>query len=114
MAPPDYLAKARSSRPFGNSQDERSRLVHEHRYRGGNGDVNQCGMDWPLNHCQCKDKDGSIIAHVDTATSQAIVGEDRVYVIGVSGNTPSTRSPRAIVPMTGKKAVIEFDLTRAE
>jgi hypothetical protein len=34
-----------------------------------------------------------IIAHVDTASSQAIVGNDRVYFVRVEGNKVTFRSP---------------------
>jgi len=55
-----------------------------------------------------------IIAHVDTASSQAIVGNDRVYFVRVEGNKVTFRSPGVIVPMTGKTSVVEFEMTRSQ
>jgi hypothetical protein len=55
-----------------------------------------------------------IIAHVDTASSQAIVGNDRVYFVRVEGDKVTFRSPGVIVPMTGKTSVVEFEMTRSQ
>jgi hypothetical protein len=55
-----------------------------------------------------------IIAHVDTASSQAIVGNDRVYLVRVEGDKVTFRSPGVIVPMTGKTSVVEFEMTRSQ
>ena len=53
-------------------------------------------------------------AHVDTVSSQAITGNDRVYFMRVEGNKLNVKSPGVIVPMTGKKSVVEFDLVKAD
>jgi hypothetical protein len=55
-----------------------------------------------------------LTAHVDTASSQAITGNDRVYFMRVDGNKLNVKSPGVIVPMTGKKSVVEFDLVKAD
>ena len=55
-----------------------------------------------------------IIAHVDAASSQAIVGNDRVYFVRVEGDKVTFRSPGVIVPMTGKTSVVEFEMTRSQ
>ena len=55
-----------------------------------------------------------IIAHVDTASSQAIVGNDRVYLVRGEGDKVTFRSPGVIVPMTGKTSVVEFEMTRSQ
>lgn len=55
-----------------------------------------------------------LTAHVDTASSQAITGNDRVYFMRVEGNKLNVKSPGVIVPMTGKKSVVEFDLVKAD
>ena len=53
-------------------------------------------------------------AHVDTASSQAITGNDRVYFMRVDGNKLMVKSPGVIVPMTGAKSVVEFELVKAD
>ena len=55
-----------------------------------------------------------IVAHVDTASSQAIKGADRVYFVKVDGNRISVKSPAVIVPMTGKLSVVEFEMEKAD
>lgn len=55
-----------------------------------------------------------VTAHVDTASSQAIVGNDRVYFMHVDGNKLAVKSPGVVVPMTGAKSVVEFELVKAE
>lgn len=55
-----------------------------------------------------------VTAHVDTASSQAITGQDRVYFMRVDGNKLTVTSPGVVVPMTGAKSVVEFELARAE
>jgi hypothetical protein len=55
-----------------------------------------------------------ITAHVDAASSQAIVGNDRIYFVRVRGNKITFKSPGVIVPMTGKTSVVEFDMTRSQ
>ena len=54
-----------------------------------------------------------LTAHVDTASSQAITGSDRVYFMRVEGNKLMVKSPGVVVPMTGATSVVEFDLVRA-
>jgi hypothetical protein len=55
-----------------------------------------------------------VAAHVDTASSQAIVGNDRVYFMRVAGNKMTVKSPGVIVPMTGVTSVVEFELVKAD
>ena len=55
-----------------------------------------------------------LTAHVDTASSQAITGNDRVYFMRVDGNKLMVKSPGVIVPMTGAKSVVEFELAKAD
>jgi hypothetical protein len=55
-----------------------------------------------------------LTAHVDTASSQAITGNDRVYFMRVDGDKLMVKSPGVIVPMTGEKSVVEFELVKAE
>jgi hypothetical protein len=52
--------------------------------------------------------------HVDTASSQAIAGTDRVYFVRVDGNKLMMKSPGVIVPMTGATSVVEIDLVKAD
>jgi hypothetical protein len=53
-----------------------------------------------------------VIAHVDTASSQAITGTDRVYFIRVDGNRMMVKSPGVIVPVTGATSIVAFDLVK--
>jgi hypothetical protein len=63
----------------------------------------------------CNAPDGiKVTAHVDTASSQAITGNDRVYFMQVDGNKLRVRSPGVVVPMTGATSVVEFELVKAE
>ena len=55
-----------------------------------------------------------VTAHVDTASSQAITGTDRVYFMRVAGNKLMVKSPGVIVPMTGATSVVEFELDKAD
>jgi hypothetical protein len=55
-----------------------------------------------------------LTAHVDAASSQAIFGTDRVYFIRVDGSKMMVKSPGVIVPMTGKKSIVEFELAKAD
>ena len=55
-----------------------------------------------------------VTAHVDTAPSQAIVGNDRVYFMRVDGDKLAVKSPGVVVPMTGVTSVVEFELVKAE
>jgi hypothetical protein len=55
-----------------------------------------------------------IIAHVDTASSQAVTGNDRVYFLRVEGEKLTMKSPGVIVPMTGALSIVEIELTKAE
>ena len=54
-----------------------------------------------------------ITAHVDAASSQAIVGNNRVYFVRVEGDKITFKSPGVVVPMTGKTSVVEFEMTRS-
>ena len=55
-----------------------------------------------------------ITAHVDAASSQAIVGSDRSYFVRVDGDKITFKSPGVVVPMTGKTSVVEFQMTRSQ
>jgi hypothetical protein len=55
-----------------------------------------------------------VTAHVDTASSQEIVGNDRVYFMRVDGKKLTVKSPGVVVPMTGATSVVEFELVRAD
>jgi hypothetical protein len=55
-----------------------------------------------------------VTAHVDAASSEAIVGNDRVYFMRVDGNKLAVKSPGVVVPMTGATSVVEFELVKAE
>lgn len=56
----------------------------------------------------------TVTARVDAASSQAIVGNDRVYLMRVSGNKLTVKSPGVVVPMTGATSVVEFELVKAD
>ena len=53
------------------------------------------------------------IAHVDTASSQAITDTDRVYFMRVDGNKLMMKSPGVIIPMTGATSIVEIGLAKA-
>ena len=53
-------------------------------------------------------------AHVDAASSQAITGTDRVYLMKVEGDKLTMKSPGVIVPMTGKTSIVEIELVKAD
>lgn len=55
-----------------------------------------------------------LTAHVDTASSQAITGTERVYFMRVEGNKLNMKSPGVIVPMTGKTSIVEIELVKAD
>jgi hypothetical protein len=55
-----------------------------------------------------------LTAHVDAASSQAIFDTDRVYFIQVNGNKMMVKSPGVIVPMTGQRSVVEFELVKSD
>jgi hypothetical protein len=55
-----------------------------------------------------------VTARVDVASSQAIFGTDRVYLMRLDGNKLMVKSPGVIVPMTGATSVVEFELVRAD
>jgi Lipocalin-like domain len=55
-----------------------------------------------------------VIAHINTASSQAITGSDRVYFMRVEGDKLRVKSPGVVVPMTGATSVVEFELVRAD
>jgi lipocalin-like protein len=55
-----------------------------------------------------------LTAHVDTASSQAITGNDRVYFMRADGNKLMVKSASIIVPMTGAKSIVEFELVKAD
>lgn len=53
-------------------------------------------------------------AHVDTASSPALRGTDRIYYMKVVGNKLTMRSPGVIEPMTGIKSALVIELVRAD
>ena len=55
-----------------------------------------------------------LTTHVDTASSQAITGTDRVYFMRVDGNKLMMKSPGVIVPMTGATSIVEIELVKAD
>ena len=55
-----------------------------------------------------------LTAHVDAASSQAIFGTDRVYLMRVNGNKMTVKSPGVIVPMTGALSIVEIELVKAD
>lgn len=54
-----------------------------------------------------------LTAHVDAASSQAIFDTDRVYFIRVDGHKMMVQGT-VIVPMTGQKSIVEFQLEKSE
>jgi hypothetical protein len=55
-----------------------------------------------------------ITSHVDAATSEALNGTDRVYLMRVEGNKLIMKSPGVIVPMTGATSIVDIELTKAQ
>ena len=55
-----------------------------------------------------------LTARVDTASSHAITGDDRVYFMRLDGDRLTMKSPSTIVPMTGLPSVVEIELVRAD
>jgi hypothetical protein len=53
-------------------------------------------------------------AHVDTASSPALPGTDRVYFMKVEGNKLTMRSPGVIEPMTGVTSALVIELVKAD
>jgi hypothetical protein len=53
-----------------------------------------------------------LTAHVDAASSQAIFDTDRVYFIRVDGDKMMVKGT-VIVPMTGQKSIVEFELVKS-
>jgi hypothetical protein len=56
----------------------------------------------------------TLTARVDTASSHAITGDDRVYLTRLDGDRLTMKSPGTIVPMTGLPSVVEIELVRAD
>jgi hypothetical protein len=54
-----------------------------------------------------------LTARVDAASSQAIFDTDRVYFIRVNGNKMMVKGS-VIVPMTGQKSIVEFELVKSD
>jgi hypothetical protein len=66
-------------------------------------------MAWTGKYSTAETPEGiELIAYVDAASSQAILGTDRVYVLRVDGDKLIAKSPRVIVPMTGATSVVEY------
>jgi hypothetical protein len=55
-----------------------------------------------------------LTARVDTASSHAITGNDRVYFVRLDGDRLTMKSPDTIVPMTGLSSVVEIELMKAD
>ena len=55
-----------------------------------------------------------LTARVDTASSQAIAGTERVYFMRVEGNSLTMKSPGVIIPMTGKTSSAEIELVKVD
>ncbi|MGO9945519.1 MAG: lipocalin-like domain-containing protein [Steroidobacteraceae bacterium] len=55
-----------------------------------------------------------LTSHVDTASSEALHGTDRVYFMRVDGNKLFMKSPGVIVPMTGALSIVEIELVKAD
>jgi Lipocalin-like domain len=55
-----------------------------------------------------------LTAHVDAASSQAILNTDRVYFVRLDGNKMLVKSPGVIVPMTGQTSIVEFTLVKTD
>jgi hypothetical protein len=53
-------------------------------------------------------------ARVDTASSPALPGTDRVYFMKVDGNKLTMRSPGVIEPMTGVTSALVIELVKAD
>ena len=51
---------------------------------------------------------------VHAATSEALNGTDRVYLMRVEGNKLIMKSPGVIVPMTGATSIVDIELTKAQ
>jgi hypothetical protein len=55
-----------------------------------------------------------VAAMVDSATSQALAGKERVYFTRVNGNKMTMKSAPLIVPMTGATSVVDIELMKAD
>lgn len=55
-----------------------------------------------------------LTSHVDTASSEALNGAERVYFLRVDGNKLLMTSPGVIVPMTGALSSVEIELVKSE
>ena len=53
-------------------------------------------------------------ARVDTASSPALPGTDRVYFMKVEGNKLTMKSPGVIEPMTGVTSALVIELEKAQ
>ena len=53
-------------------------------------------------------------ARVDTASSPALPGTDRVYFMKVEGNKPTMKSPGVIEPMTGVTSALVIEFVQAD
>jgi hypothetical protein len=53
-------------------------------------------------------------ARVDTASSPALPGTDRVYLMKVEGNKLTMKSPGVIEPMTGVTSALVIELVKAD
>jgi hypothetical protein len=55
-----------------------------------------------------------LTSRVDTASSEALNGTDRVYFMQVHDNHLRMQSPGVIVPMTGATSIVEIELGKAD
>jgi len=53
-------------------------------------------------------------ARVDTASSPALAGTDRVYFMKIEGNKLTMKSPGVIEPMTGVTSALVIELVKAD
>ena len=55
-----------------------------------------------------------VAAKVDSATSQALAGKERVYFTRVNGSKMTMKSAPLIIPMTGATSVVDIELVKAD
>jgi len=71
-------------------------------------------LDGKIRHWEQTPDGLKITSHVDAATSEALNGTDRVYLMRVEGNKLIMKSPGVIVPMTGATSIVDIELTKAQ
>ena len=55
-----------------------------------------------------------VAVKVDTAVMQALANTDRVYFMKINAGKLSVKSAPIVIPMTGEKAVVEYEMVKAE